>query len=397
MINVMRKYYDLGVNKLRLIEIDEKEVLKEDFAKHFLVTLTEDIVGSFAVSREENNRLVTNKLQRVDHVEPMKKIEIQTEFTGKLYSGAITGFSCEDRQFNYKLSLSLSPSKSNKMKCKISGDKIGIGTFSECYPLCVEEKTEYVAKFPKIILSEPKDLLPEIEGTLLTKYFASKFNLYIGKAEQSGQPYGKDSKKIEVISLYIIEDIDCTDPDRSKIFFAQTFLEGDFIKYNNNYGWRRIGEATSNLLAQAFSHFTYEYSMGLIMVTDIQGVYKRESGLWLTDPAIHSYVLKGRFGKTNHGRIGMIRFFKTHKCNKYCKALSLMDPKTIDRSKAKEIKEEKKGEKKFGYLFKDFNIDIDEWRKKIRDFKMETSLEPIASEFRASQLIHEECVHIHSH
>ncbi|EFA77642.1 hypothetical protein PPL_12249 [Heterostelium album PN500] len=60
------------------------------------------------------------------------------------------------------------------------------------------------------------------------------------------------------------------------------------------------------------------------MVVDIQGV-KIDKGYLLTDPAIHCTYVR-RFGATNLGKPGMIKFFDTHECNKHCRELKLVKP-----------------------------------------------------------------------
>lgn len=72
----------------------------------------------------------------------------------------------------------------------------------------------------------------------------------------------------------------------------------------------------ANLLAQAFSHFTYKNSGREEMVVDIQGCALR----W-TDPCLHSANVQ--FGHMDHGHRGMRNFFRTHKCNFWCHYLKL--------------------------------------------------------------------------
>ena len=70
-------------------------------------------------------------------------------------------------------------------------------------------------------------------------------------------------------------------------------------------------------LIQAFSHWTYAYTRGALMVVDIQGV-----GDTYTDPQIHTWNSKA-FTKGNLGASGQERFFATHQCNAVCAYLSL--------------------------------------------------------------------------
>jgi len=373
MINKIKEYYNSRLNELRVINVAEKELLEKDFAKHFLITLTKDIAGSLAQSREENFVRVRKKASEPDLIEGEYEMAFETLFNGKLNTGSITNLVFDGNQYNYKLSLTRSDEKS----FKISSAKIGVGTFANCYALHVGKETNYVAKVPRIALSKPEELLPEIEATLLTKYFAEKFNHLLKQGENKEKKSKNrvlEFKQIKVLQLVIIEN-KSEEVKKPKVFLAQKLLEGAYTKYNNNYGWRKKDKSSSSLLAQAFSHFTYEFSMGLMMVTDIQGTEKGSNELIITDPAIHSYVLKDHFGGTNHGKLGMIRFFKTHNCNDYCRMLYLMDPKKIDKSKLKEIKEKHKGKKSLEHLYAEFEYKIEAWRKKIQSFDPSKDLE----------------------
>jgi len=72
---------------------------------------------------------------------------------------------------------------------------------------------------------------------------------------------------------------------------------------------------------QTFSHWSYVYTKGELLVCDLQGALGSKE-FSLTDPAINSNI-KGRFGKTDMGRKGQARFFKTHKCTSFCRVLKI--------------------------------------------------------------------------
>jgi len=414
MIEVIKKYYDSKLNKLRVIDINKDGFTKEDFVKHFLDSLSKEMSDSLAESRRNEFKWIRGTYDESMDVEVDQKMGLGTQFEGITHTGFITGLSPDNRKYNYTLGLT----KSDKLQCKIETKKVGNGIFSKCHRLKIGEESDYVAKLPVVPVENPKDLLPDIEGALITRQFANKFNKFLEEAakkelkkeedkkeeikketdikegevkkegdkkdEEEGKPV--KSKVIKVLSLIIIEKSSPDDSTelharRKRIFTAQKFLKGEYIKYNNNYGWKRQDSDFDDLLAQAFSHFTYEYSMGLMMVVDIQGV-TQENELIITDPAIHSYVLKDRFGETNHGKIGMIRFFETHTCNDYCKKLDLMDPKTlkeIDKSKVDKAKEKYKEEMKLKHLYKEFEIDPEGWKKRIQSFdeSLDPDLEPV--------------------
>ena len=109
-----------------------------------------------------------------------------------------------------------------------------------------------------------------------------------------------------------------------KIYFSmEGYITGKYVKFNNNAGF--VNEASYTATLNAFSHWTYWATEKYLMVVDLQGVKEESSGevrYVLTDPAIHCGSLR-RFGKTNLGREGMYKFFRTHYCNGICKAMAL--------------------------------------------------------------------------
>lgn len=95
--------------------------------------------------------------------------------------------------------------------------------------------------------------------------------------------------------------------------FVERFLDGEFQKYNNNHGYVQ----TTNPVPQAFSHFTWTWSKGKLLICDIQGTESE----W-TDPQIHTIDGDG-FGCGNRGLKGIYDFFDTHQCNEWCEKLKL--------------------------------------------------------------------------
>jgi len=88
---------------------------------------------------------------------------------------------------------------------------------------------------------------------------------------------------------------------------------------------RGISDLGPSELAQAFSHFTFMYSKRKFLVCDLQGV--QESGyppvFVFTDPVIHcASATRGTYGRTDHGKEGHRKFFRTHKCNSLCDLLA---------------------------------------------------------------------------
>lgn len=92
-------------------------------------------------------------------------------------------------------------------------------------------------------------------------------------------------------------------------------------------------DPTPECYVQAFSHFSYRNSSRKMLVCDLQGVQSRSAvgedrvGVFeLTDPVIHYQSKSGRrqvYGRTDLGKKGMHKFFKTHQCNDVCRLLGL--------------------------------------------------------------------------
>jgi hypothetical protein len=99
----------------------------------------------------------------------------------------------------------------------------------------------------------------------------------------------------------------------------EPFIEGEYVKYNNNASYVNPSNDKYNKAAQAFSHFTFERSRGRFMIVDLQGV----GNVW-TDPAIHTKdPERYKLSDTNFGEEGFMFFFLTHQCNNICHKLGL--------------------------------------------------------------------------
>ncbi|CAF1459585.1 unnamed protein product [Adineta ricciae] len=110
--------------------------------------------------------------------------------------------------------------------------------------------------------------------------------------------------------------------DPTKIFQVEARLHQKIQKWNNNSGGVSMEDYASTL--QSFSHWTYQYTCGRLMVVDLQGVKTQDNGYLLTDPAIHFQNLnRYREARTNLGTKGMREFFRTHICTEVCEKLEL--------------------------------------------------------------------------
>ncbi|XP_055470153.1 transient receptor potential cation channel subfamily M member 6 [Psammomys obesus] len=114
----------------------------------------------------------------------------------------------------------------------------------------------------------------------------------------------------------------------------EKFMSGEFRKYNNNNGDEIVPTNTLEELMLAFSHWTYEYTRGELLVLDLQGV-----GENLTDPSVikpEDKQSRGMvFGPANLGEDAIRSFIAKHRCNACCGRLRLPDLKRNDYSIAR--------------------------------------------------------------
>jgi len=147
---------------------------------------------------------------------------------------------------------------------------------------------------------EDDTYLRDIEMQAHCQHYAEKFNMY-------DPPH-----RVQFVKAWLLELVD---RDNKILCAVERFIEGDYHKHNNNFGF--VEDEMERNTPQAFSHFTYEASNHTMLVCDIQGV-----GDQYTDPQIHT-VIGTDFGKGNLGKQGMDKFISTHKCNSICKYLKL--------------------------------------------------------------------------
>ncbi|XP_072201414.1 transient receptor potential cation channel subfamily M member 7 [Excalfactoria chinensis] len=119
-------------------------------------------------------------------------------------------------------------------------------------------------------------------------------------------------------------------------FAVEECMTGEFRKYNNNNGDEIIPANMLEEVMLAFSHWTYEYTRGELLVLDLQGV-----GENLTDPSVikagekRSYDMV--FGPANLGEDAIKNFRAKHHCNSCCRKLKLPDLKRNDYTPDKVI------------------------------------------------------------
>ncbi|NWU14937.1 TRPM7 protein, partial [Cephalopterus ornatus] len=148
---------------------------------------------------------------------------------------------------------------------------------------------------------------------------AQKLTFAFNKMKPKSIPYSP--RFLEVFLLYC--------HSAGQWFAVEECMTGEFRKYNNNNGDEIIPTNMLEEVMLAFSHWTYEYTRGELLVLDLQGV-----GENLTDPSVikagekrsHDMV----FGPANLGEDAIKNFRAKHHCNSCCRKLKLPDLKRND-------------------------------------------------------------------
>jgi vacuole morphology and inheritance protein 14 len=126
------------------------------------------------------------------------------------------------------------------------------GFLDENLPGCRMVAKRYFAITPK-----EADLQRDIEAQAVAKILSHEFS------SCPGLP-----RAVDFISTCYYELTDVSDPAQ-RLVAVEPFITGDYKKYNSNSAW--VGVEEFGEVAQAFSHFTYDYTGANIMVVDLQG------------------------------------------------------------------------------------------------------------------------------
>ncbi len=118
----------------------------------------------------------------------------------------------------------------------------------------VEKNDVMVGKKSLEVDNSKKVYFLDVEMQACARYYATLFNKF------------EPPKKIDYVMAFIIQLCDRED---KPLFGVEKYIDGDYRKHNNNFGF--VSEEERNT-PQAFSHFTYECSSHKLLVCDIQGV-----------------------------------------------------------------------------------------------------------------------------
>jgi len=142
--------------------------------------------------------------------------------------------------------------------------------------------------------------------------FADKFNDFLVRTN-----YPIRFTEVNVLQVSSVPNIKDA-PKLNEYVITEDYIEGEFKKWCNNYGYVSEEAKTTAISMPAFMHWSWYHTKGQMMIADLQGAKLNNSYL-LTDPVILSD--DDQFGCTDMGVEGMMMFFRSHKCNKFCSSL----------------------------------------------------------------------------
>lgn len=140
------------------------------------------------------------------------------------------------------------------------------------------------------------------------------------KAQELASEFGSNLEYVGIrVGRATVKDEKSRGIKNDEYVVAEDYLEGDFIKWCNNYGYVSTKAREVDNILTAFMHWTWVKTGGEEMVGDIQGIKTHKGEYKLTDPAIMS--ITNKYGPTDTGVEGMAMFFLTHKCTPRCQNL----------------------------------------------------------------------------
>jgi len=181
------------------------------------------------------------------------------------------------------------------------------------------EELQYIEDFllnlhhKKHGISTPKKLAKSVEGdraieilksSLIARHIASKFNELLPLSQTP----------LQFLEAHLYRSGEDSD------LLVEDYLRGVIKTFVDSDGFEINQRGNSADIAQAFTHFSYQYSRGQVVIGNLRG---SENVLRL--PQVYTYNGCG-YGDGNTGLIAYIKFFSSHKCNQYCRRLKLKNP-----------------------------------------------------------------------
>ncbi|CAD8068123.1 unnamed protein product [Paramecium sonneborni] len=179
----------------------------------------------------------------------------------------------------------------------------------------------YVIKMPigDLTYSSQESAVVECRSHLISKCLMKKFIRDLQEARD------RIDRSIKIPEVQYSDFLILKDMDRGNSFWiAERYFTGEFVKYNNNYGFISDDNSDINHLAQAYTYYTYFISNFTYMVNDVQGV-----GNYFTDPALNTK--DSNFDETDMGIDGQSMYMvnyegKKHMGRKYLDLLAIPAP-----------------------------------------------------------------------
>ncbi|CAE7695216.1 vwkA [Symbiodinium necroappetens] len=162
----------------------------------------------------------------------------------------------------------------------VRAEPFASGNMRWAFPAANEEGLRFVLKVQKADRKKAKELcFQDVQTQAYAKIFAVEFSRLVPEAPLQFV----DSWMVQLPKWEVAEHAT-----------VELFIEGKYEKYTSNNGFSSPGA----LLAETFSHFTWQYSGGNMQVTDLQGV----NCSVLTDPQIHC-AKEDLFSRGNLGSV----------------------------------------------------------------------------------------------
>jgi len=323
------------VDIVSMDNIKEQETLSKHLTNYFQTFIKKTISNTI---QAQNVNIIESKLNYSFDTECTADLEEKKEsnednYVKNVYCGEelMFKFYQYDYQYSYqhlknffsfdkfRVSKKEEFDKGNPFKYCITDPIIGSGTFREAFIFIgvEDDNLNLNSKFIcKKFIKNSNDIFLEKhqEVYLLAKLFYDHFKVYLQEHKLSLQIFYLLSSVIELNE----EPQSSTQFSKGDKFQIEKMIDiSKFRKFSNNSVFVSDEESYANKIAQAFSHFTYVYSNGNLIIVDIQGDSK-----YFTDPAIHTREQKFP-PEIDRGLAGIAEFLFMHKCNSICKTLNL--------------------------------------------------------------------------